>query len=104
MSSSIRVWIIDPDEQERLHLRKALRGREARFRITESTRLRDLPDALAGGAFDIALIDLDGWPQPFEALDQVRAQLPDLPIIVLSQTDHAGPAVQRGADGFVMKT
>jgi len=103
-SSSIHLLLVEPDASDRRLIHKALRGHDPRFRASDALGLRDMDARLSDGRFDAALVDLDGWPQPFDAFDRVHALAPDLPIIALSRADVASEAVRRGAAGFVMKT
>ncbi len=102
--ASIRLLLVEPDESDRQRVHQALRGLPTQFRISDASSLLDVAAGLGNGHFDLALVDLDGWPQPFDGFDRVRSLAPHLPIAVLSRNDIAAEAVRRGADGFVAKT
>ncbi|HEY4691000.1 MAG TPA: GAF domain-containing protein [Anaerolineae bacterium] len=104
MASSIHVLLVEPDAADQQSIHKALRGRDPHFRVTDAPNPRHLPNSLSNGDFDIALVSLDGWSQPFQALESVRSGNLNLPVVVLSHTDQADEAARHGADGFVMKT
>lgn len=104
MSSTIRLLLVESDDSERRLIHSALRGHPTRFRIADVASLGDISSQFDGDRFDVALVDLDGWPRPFDGLERIRGLAPALPIAVLSSTDVAVEAVRRGADGFVMKT
>ncbi len=104
MAPSVRLLLVEPNEPDRRLVRKALRARQPRARVVDAPGLPELEACLAAGRFDAALVDVDGWPRPFDALDRAHALAPDLPLIALSRTDAAAEAARRGADGFVAKT
>lgn len=104
MASPIRLLLVEPDIADRRRIHRALRGRATRFRITDAPGLQDVLQRLRGARYDIALVDLEGWPRPFDGLDHLLHSAPDLPVAVLSRNDHAAEAIRRGACGFVAKT
>ncbi|HLF25459.1 MAG TPA: GAF domain-containing protein [Anaerolineae bacterium] len=104
MASSIRLLLVEPNESDRRLIRKALRGRAVRFRVFEAPRPEAARAQLGNDHFDLALVDLDGWPKAFDAFDTVHTLAPALPILALSRDQSAADVVQRGAAGFVAKT
>jgi PAS domain S-box-containing protein len=104
MAPSVRLLLVEPDESDRRLVRQALRARGSRVHVVEAPGLPELAACLGAGHFDAGLIDVDGWPRPFDAFDRAHALAPDLPLIILSRTDVAEAAARRGADGFVAKT
>ena len=104
MASPIQLLLVEPDDANRRRIHRALRGRATRFRITDAPSLQDVSQRLRGARYDIALVDLDGWPRPFDGLDHLLRSAPDLPVAVLSRNNHAAEAIRRGACRFVAKT
>lgn len=104
MPSSIRLLVAGPDKSEHQRVRRALRGRGARFQTSHALGLEDIEACLRDSPFDAALVDLDGWSQAFAAFDHIRQLAPRLPVWAFSHADLAAEARQRGATGFIPKT
>src|SRR3990170_3483322 len=104
MVTSTRLLLVEPDASDRQMIRRALRGRLPRFTLSSASDSHEVRARLSNGGYDIALVGLDGWRQPFEAFDLVRALAPDLPIVALSHTDVAVDVLRRGAASFALKT
>jgi len=105
---SIRILIIDDNPAEALlygQMLKTVPDEDVEFMVTTTLDLG--LEQLAGGRFDLALLGL-GWrheaaPPP---LVQVRDLFPEIPVIVLGDTDDrtmALAAVRQGAQDYLVK-
>jgi len=99
------VWIVDDDRSIRWVLEKAMQGAGLSVRTFESGELmlaelcREQPDALFT---DIRMPGIDG----LQVLEQIRADQPGLPVIVMtahSDLDSAVSAYQGGAFEYLPK-
>src|SRR4029079_11401110 len=78
-----------------------------RFGIAYAGSLRDAHDQLAAESFDVVLLDLS-LPDShgFGTISSIRAQVPAMPLIVLTgfdDADFAVAAVEAGAQDFLVK-
>lgn len=77
------------------------------FDVTSADRLSVGLENLAEGEFDVVLLDLvlpDS--QELETLFRIKAEAPDLPVIILTATDDmtlATKAVEQGAQAYLVK-
>lgn len=109
MTTSHRFVIADDHPLFRGALRQALTGTFAQAEIVETGSLEEVVGALdANGEVDLVLLDLSmPGVRGFSGLIYLRAQYPDMPVVVVSASDE--PAVIRrcmglGASGFVPKS
>jgi diguanylate cyclase (GGDEF)-like protein/PAS domain S-box-containing protein len=107
-SALIRVLLIEdnPGYSEVIQIMlEKVRG--ARFDVTGAKRLSDGLQRLKDESIDVILVDLTlPDSQGLDTFDTVHAQVPDLPIIVLTVTDNdelAFKAVQKGAQDYLVK-
>jgi two-component system nitrogen regulation response regulator GlnG len=105
MSSPERIWIIDDDRSIRWVLERALRQADMNVESFESAAgvldalVRNPPDAIVT---DVRMPGMNGM----ELLERIRAQQPDLPVIIMtahSDLDSAVSAYQGGAFEYLPK-
>ncbi len=107
-SEPVRLLVVEDNPSDAMLLEIALeRGRFPRFEMEQVSRLTEALDRLHKERVDVAIVDL-GLPDAFqlEALDQLVAEFPDVPIVVMTgNTDEelAMEAVRRGAQGYLIK-
>jgi PAS domain S-box-containing protein len=107
-SEVIRVLLIEDNpgyaDVIRIMLEKV---RDARFDVVVVKRLSEGLESLRDGTIDVVLVDLKlPDSQGIDTFDNVYAQAPDAPIIVLTVTDNdelALEAVQKGAQDYLVK-
>lgn len=106
--SSIQVLLIDDNLAEARLLAELLKGSaQERFALHHVQRLTDAIAQLETISPDIALLDLT-LPDSsgLDSLDWLVAEMPELPVVVLTNTtdeDLAVRAVRRGAQDYLMK-
>ena len=107
-ASYIKVLMIEDNPiHTRLIERLLAKANEHEFDVTSADQLSVGLENLAAGGFDVVLLDLvlpDS--QELETLFRVRAETPDLPIIVLTAMDDmelATKAVEEGAQAYLVK-
>jgi two-component system, NtrC family, nitrogen regulation response regulator GlnG len=105
MSEGLNVWVVDDDHAIRWVLEKALKG--AGFRVTSFPGAAELLDEFENGVPDVLLSDIRmPGVNGLELLARVRAQHPQLPIIIMtahSDLDSAVAAYQGGAFEYLPK-
>jgi two-component system, NtrC family, nitrogen regulation response regulator GlnG len=105
MSEGLNVWVVDDDHAIRWVLEKALKG--AGFRVTSFPGAAELLDEFESGAPDVLLSDIRmPGVNGLELLARLRAQHPQLPIIIMtahSDLDSAVAAYQGGAFEYLPK-
>ncbi len=104
----LHVLIVDDHEVVRLGVRQLLQRLGRPLELTDAADLDAARRALAGGRFDLVLLDLAlGEDFALQALPRLREAAAGARIIVLTSLAeqlYAERALQAGADGFVMKT
>jgi len=104
----IKVLLVEDNLAEARLLREVLKGIALHsFQLVHVQRLRDAFQQLQEGAFAVALLDLT-LPDStgLDSLDALIAQMPSLPIVVLTNTndeDLAIEAVRHGAQDYIVK-
>jgi two-component system nitrogen regulation response regulator GlnG len=105
MSEGLNVWVVDDDHAIRWVLEKALKS--AGFRVTSFPGAAELLDEFESGAPDVLLSDIRmPGVNGLELLARLRAQHPQLPIIIMtahSDLDSAVAAYQGGAFEYLPK-
>jgi diguanylate cyclase (GGDEF)-like protein/PAS domain S-box-containing protein len=102
------LLLIEDNPGDARLLREMLDEQESRrTKLTHADCMRQAETYLAGGAFDIILLDL-GLPdaQGLAAVRRARAAAPRIPLVVLTGTDDellAGQALQEGAQDYLIK-
>lgn len=108
MSEAIRVLLVDPEEaaEERLAAVLAEADEGDRLRLSRVAALDGVPAAAARGEADVVLLPLH---QTLERgvlpVVELRAVAPELPVVVLAETDDeplAMKAVQLGAADYLI--
>ena len=103
---TLRVIVVEDDEGDAVLVERALAASE--FVPIRATSRQMALTHLAQSPFEVALLDLS-LPDSFglEGLDVIRAEFPDLPIVVvtgLADKDTALEALQRGAQDYLVKS
>ncbi len=107
--ASYSIVIIDDHPLFRDALRQALSDAFSDLRISEAGSLDGLSSALeANSETDLVLLDL-AMPgvKGFSGLMYLRAQYPEIPVVVVSATDDPSAirrCIEFGASGFIPKT
>jgi two-component system, cell cycle response regulator len=103
----IRVLLIEDNPGDARLVRELLMEEGDRFGIAYAGSLREAHDQLAVGTFDVVLLDLSlPDSQGFGTIASIRAQVPMMPLIVLTgfdDADFAVAAVESGAQDFLVK-
>lgn len=104
----IQVLLIEDDGSEARFLQEILKGSaHSCFQLHHAKRLGEAIAQLQGTRFDVALLDLT-LPDSagLDSLDVLLHQAPNLPVVVLTNTnddDLAVAAVRHGAQDYLMK-
>ena len=103
-----RIMIADDHPLVRGALRQALAEAHDGSEIVECGSLQELSAALAGQSTDLILLDLNmPGVRGFSGLLYIRAQHPQIPVVVVSANDEHDTirrCINLGASGFVPKT
>ena len=104
----LAVLLVEDDPEDALLLRRMLdEVPNARIRLAHVPRLREALARLAAERFDAVLLDLSlPDSQGLETFEQLHAQAPQTPVVVLSGLDDemvALRAVQEGAQDYLTK-
>ena len=106
--SYIKVLLIEDNPVHTRLIEKLLAKASGNdFDVTSADRLSVGLENLAEGEFDVVLLDLvlpDS--QELETLFRIKAEAPDLPVIILTATDDmtlATKAIEEGAKAYLVK-
>ena len=104
---SIRVLLIEDNPGDARLVRELLTEEGDRFGIVLAGSMREAWDRLTAETFDVVLLDLS-LPDShgFGTISSIRAQVPAMPLIVLTgfdDADFAVAAVEAGAQDFLVK-
>src|SRR5215470_4166778 len=107
MPSPLRVLYIDDLHFGRDFVHDALRKGPQDFQITEVSSRQEFAQRLNNATYDVVLSDLNivGF-KGLEIIEAVRAQAPDLPLVVVTSPDLEALAIAAlhcGADDYVLK-
>lgn len=108
MNEPFRILYVDDYPLDRLLVRDALEREHSGFHITEATSREEFEARLAENGYDLVLSDFNilGF-DGLEVIEAVRAQHPDLPVVIVTGTgseEIAVEAMKRGAADYVIKT
>jgi two-component system cell cycle response regulator len=103
----IRVFLIEDNPGDARLVRELLTEEGDRFGIVLAGSMREALNRLAAESFDVVLLDLSlPDSQGFGTISSIRAQVPAMPLIVLTgfdDADFAVAAVEAGAQDFLVK-
>lgn len=104
----MKALIADEQWIARAGLSQVLASLDGTWEIVETTTFHETKDRLAAGGIDICLVDpgLPGAP-PLDAVAQLSAAAPGMPLAVLSMRDSrrdALRALEMGAQGYILKS
>lgn len=106
---AINVLLVEGDADESAVLKRSIDSRDAggRFAVTEAPRLSTASRLLSRERFDAVLLDLSlERSAGLEGFRKVRAQAPEVPVLVLTGLQDealAAQAVCEGAQAYVIK-
>jgi signal transduction histidine kinase len=105
----IEILVVQDNPTDFLRIQKALEnGSDLNVRVIQALRLSDGMRHLSRRGFDLALLDLDfAGNQGMEVFDRLRKEIPELPLVVLTDLDDdrvATQIVRRGAQDCLIKT
>jgi CheY-like chemotaxis protein len=104
---SVRLLLIEDNPGDAMIFREKIGASPLDTSLVHVIRLQEALDELAGGVFDLVLVDLSlPDAQGLEAVDRVRKAAPHLPLIVLTGLDDAATAAEakkRGAVDYLVK-
>jgi two-component system, cell cycle sensor histidine kinase and response regulator CckA len=106
--AAVRVLLIEDNLAEARFLQEVLKGASrSRFQLSHAKRLGEAIAWLGQSDFDVALLDLT-LPDStgLDSLDLLLRQAPNLPVVVLTNTNDdelAVDAVRHGAQDYLMK-
>ena len=108
LTQASRIIIADDHPLVRGALRQALTGAPDGADIVECANLQELSSAIATGDTDLILLDLSmPGVRGFSGLLYIRAQHPEIPVVVVSANDEHDTirrSLHLGASGFIPKT
>lgn len=109
LSEQTRILIVDDHPLVRGALRQAVEGAVAQAAIGECGTMEELGQQLEnGGSADLVLLDLNmPGVRGFSGLLYLRAQYPDIPVVIVSASEDAGTirtCIGMGAAGFIPKS
>lgn len=103
----LHVLLIDPDDSSAERVRGFLEGPDDGFVIERVARLTSALERLAHGEVDVILLELElPDSEGSMSFERIVAFAPDVPVVVLSEIDDEGLAlesVQGGAQDFLLK-
>ncbi|MCM1981843.1 hybrid sensor histidine kinase/response regulator [Lyngbya confervoides] len=103
----MHLLLVEDNLAEARFLQELLKGASRSFQLVHKQRLGEALAALKSQAFSVALLDLSlPDSQGLNSLDGLMEQAPDLPIVVLTNTQDdrlALEAVQHGAQDYLYK-
>jgi DNA-binding NarL/FixJ family response regulator len=104
-----RIIIVDDHPLFRAALRQTLAGGDPSIQVEEAGDLAGLSAALEGDRdCDLVLLDLNvPGARGFSGLLLLRAQYPDVPVMIISAVEEAGvirSAIELGAAGYLHKS
>ena len=101
-----RIIIVDDHPLFRAALRQTLAGGDATVSVEEAGDLSSLSTALdADRDCDLVLLDLNmPGVRGFSGLLLLRAQYPDIPVMIISAVEDATVAFELGAAGYLHKS
>ena len=102
----IRILIADDYTIIRKGVRQILTQAYPNVEIEEIEEGEEWSNKLGGSPWDMVISDLPGREtRGWEALEQIRQQFPDLPVLILSfyKEQHAYEALESGAAGYLGK-
>jgi DNA-binding NarL/FixJ family response regulator len=102
-----RVLVVDDHAVVRAGLNRIIND-APRMRVgAEAGDAAEALDQLRAGSFDVVVLDLDlPGRGGLELIGDIKRDYPKLPVLILSfhaETAYAVPALQAGADGYLMK-
>jgi len=108
MDNAIRILYVDDNPLDRELVRDALERDHGDFRVVEAPSREQFEARLAEGDFDLVLTDFNilGF-EGLAVIEAVRAQTPQVPVIIVTGTgseEVAVEAMKRGAADYVIKT
>lgn len=107
MSSAIRILLLDDNPDDRMLAHRALtRGLEEAVFLEVIDR-DGFDQALREGAFDVVVTDFQlKWTDGLNVLDAVKAEYPDRPVIMFTNTgseEICAEAMRKGLHDYVLK-
>lgn len=108
LAPHLRLLLVDDSPDDRLLAMRALEKELPGVDVVEATDGAALTAAIAGGGFDAAVIDyLLRWSDGITVLRDLKAQEPDLPVVMFTGSgseDLAVEAMKSGLDDYLIKT
>ena len=103
----LRVLVVDDHAVVRAGLNRIINDAPGMSVGAEAGDAAEALDQLRAGSFDAVVLDLDlPGRGGLELLGDIKREYPELPVLILSfhaETAYAVPALQAGADGYLMK-
>jgi two-component system invasion response regulator UvrY len=103
----LRVLVVDDHAVVRAGLNRIIDDAPGMSVGAEAGDAAEALDQLRAGSFDVVVLDLDlPGRGGLELLGDIKRDYPELPVLILSfhaETAYAVPALQAGADGYLMK-
>lgn len=108
MSHTCRILYVDDSRFDRELVKDALTATSSRFLLTEAASRAEFEALLANAQYDLVLSDFNivGF-EGLQVIDAVKAQHPDVPVVIVTGTgseEIAVEAMKRGASDYVIKT
>jgi DNA-binding NarL/FixJ family response regulator len=104
---TLRVLVVDDHAVVRAGLNRIIDDAPGMGVGAEAGDAAEALDQLRAGSFDAVVLDLDlPGRGGLELLGDIKREYPGLPVLILSfhaETAYAVPALQAGADGYLMK-
>jgi two-component system invasion response regulator UvrY len=103
----LRVLVVDDHAVVRAGLNRIIDDAPGMRVAAEAGDAAEALDQLRAGSFDVVVLDLDlPGRGGLELLGDIKRDYAELPVLILSfhaETAYAVPALQAGADGYLMK-
>ena len=108
MAKPVRILYVDDSVLDRELVRAAFEEETGRFSVTEASSWSEFNACLTKGPYDLVLTDFNiRGVEGIQVLDQVKAKLPGVPVIIITGTGSeqvAAETMKRGAADYVIKS
>jgi PAS domain S-box-containing protein len=108
MQSELTFLVIDNNPNERLLVTRELKREFPDFKVKEIIDAKGFSQAMKANDFDFVLTDYNlNWTNGIKILQEIRAQLPNCPVIMFTSYDReeiAVEALKEGMDDYIIKS
>ena len=108
MQSELTFLVIDDNPNERLLVTRELKRKFPNFKVKEIIDEKGFSQAMKANDFDFVLTDYNlNWTNGIKILQEIRAQLPNCPVIMFTgygSDEIAVEAMKEGMDDYIIKS